>query len=449
MANDETSSLSLLGQSVLHDHGLTSRILKVVNSVHYNRSRQPITTVSRAAVVLGYDQLKHICITARMIDSMLASRDMDQAVFERLLKLMAHSFHAAMLAKMMLSLYSRETQEEVYIAALLHHMGEVAFWSMGGRYTRQLNDKLEASTEKESDVIQTFLGTSFEKLSIGLARSWNMGPMLIKSLDHPDQRSPEFRCINLAFRLSRALHGLDIKERHNALKATSELTGFGMQDLTERVAVCHQQTQKLASSYGASALRPYLQSPENKLESIEETKEAPLSKEQLQLNLLREMTQIAIEKPDINLLFHTLMEGIQRGIAMTRVVVLMVNQDQKWFQARFVTSRYMERDKKAFRVQLHRVNNIFSQIYNHHDPIWVDDQNKVEFASQLTLEIQKMTQGAAFFAAPIVIDERCIAIIYADSVEEERELKREAFDCFVHFVRQANLCISVLLKRPL
>jgi hypothetical protein len=43
-----------------------------------------------------------------------------------------------MLTKMMVPNYSDETQEEVYLAALLYGIGETAFWSNGG----EIADKL-------------------------------------------------------------------------------------------------------------------------------------------------------------------------------------------------------------------------------------------------------------------------------------------------------------------
>ena len=132
LAEDNTASLPSLGKSVLHDQGLTTRILRVVNSVAYNSGRSTVTTVSRAAVILGYNTLKHICITAKMIDSMLRNRDISKPVYERLLRLMAKSFHSAMLAKILLGDRAEDTQEEVYITALLHELGEIAFWSIGG-----------------------------------------------------------------------------------------------------------------------------------------------------------------------------------------------------------------------------------------------------------------------------------------------------------------------------
>jgi len=45
----------------------------------------------------------------------------------------------------------------------------------------------------EQEIIREMLGTSFTKISAGLAGSWNMGSMLQLSLKDPDRRTCIFR----------------------------------------------------------------------------------------------------------------------------------------------------------------------------------------------------------------------------------------------------------------
>lgn len=147
LAKDDVSSLAILGRSVMHDNALTSRILKVANSAIYNKGISHVTTVSRAAVVLGFDTIRNICITAKLLSSLLENKGLSEPVYHRLLTLMARAFQAAMLAKMMLKDHDEELQEEVFIAALLYHLGESAFWSMGGETTEQLDARLNQVDE--------------------------------------------------------------------------------------------------------------------------------------------------------------------------------------------------------------------------------------------------------------------------------------------------------------
>ncbi|WP_427981389.1 HDOD domain-containing protein [Agarivorans sp.] len=447
IAQDETSSLAILGQSVLHDHGLTSRILRVVNSVNYNRSNNQITTVSRAAVILGYDQLKRICITARMIDSLLNNKNISEAVYQRVLMLMARSFHAARLAKMMLKGYAEDTQEEVYIAALLHNLGEVAFWTMGGQITEQLDELLTQSSEPSGDVVYQLLGTRFEQLSVGLASNWNMGSMLVKSLGDPNTRTPELRSIHLAHQFSQAMVEEDDAARKKSLKGIAEQMKLPLPEVQRMVIKCTDETLQLARSYGAGVLEPYLDHGSKQTSDAVEEEQAPAqSKQSLQLQLLRELTLVATETPDLNLVIHTAMEGIQRGIGLERVMVLMVNPSYDYLLPRFVTSESPEQDKQDFKLSLVGAETIFSTAYKERKPIWYKGPQHQRWASLINNQIRRITKGQAFFLAPIVIEGRCIALIYADSIADQAKLSQEDFDMFTHFAQQTDLCLSVVLR---
>lgn len=94
LAKDDVSSMAILGRSVMHDNALTSRILRVANSATYNKGISQVTTVSRAAVVLGFDTIRNICITAKLLSSLLENKNLTPGVYQRLLKLMARSFQA-------------------------------------------------------------------------------------------------------------------------------------------------------------------------------------------------------------------------------------------------------------------------------------------------------------------------------------------------------------------
>ncbi|NQY51086.1 MAG: HDOD domain-containing protein, partial [Colwellia sp.] len=130
-SNDDKSSLPKLSEAILHDQGLSTCLLKVANNTqHFSINK--VTTVSRATVVLGIQTVKNICLTAKLVSSLLATKTLDINVYEKLTQLMANSFYAGMLAKRMVPNYSEDVQEEVYLAAMLYRIGESAFWSAGG-----------------------------------------------------------------------------------------------------------------------------------------------------------------------------------------------------------------------------------------------------------------------------------------------------------------------------
>ena len=179
LAKDDVSSLALLGRSVMHDNALTSRILRVANSAIYHKGSSQISTVSRAAIVLGFDAVRNICITAKLLSSLLESKNLAPNVYQRLIKLMAKAFQAAMIARMMLSHHDEEMQEEAFIASLLYHIGESAFWSIGGEFTEELDLTLSQceTPAEERSATREALGASFLQLTQSIARNWGLGAL--------------------------------------------------------------------------------------------------------------------------------------------------------------------------------------------------------------------------------------------------------------------------------
>ena len=100
-SNDDVSSLPNLSKAILHDQALSSCLLKVANNVQ-RLSVNPVTTVSRATVVLGIQTVKNICLTSKVIDSLIKNKHLEAKVFDKIKRLMACSFYAGQLAKMMI-----------------------------------------------------------------------------------------------------------------------------------------------------------------------------------------------------------------------------------------------------------------------------------------------------------------------------------------------------------
>lgn len=453
MAKDDTASLAHLGQSVLHDHGLTTRILRVANSVTYSRSGNQVTTMSRAAVLLGFNALKHICITATLVDSLLKNRDISQSVYDRLLRLMAQSFHAGMLSKMLLETHDEETREEAFIAALLHNLGESAFWSMGGPLAEELDDKLRLNPDAEEEVVRDMLGTSFNKMSIGLASSWNMGKLLIASLTDPDRRTPEVQAINLANRFSALMMNphttqAQLQQGLNELGKVMELDAA---QVKQKVKRCNFDAVRLSTTYGARMLTPYLDKGANALLLPEQEPEpAPQpaeSSEALQLRMLRELTFLTLEKADINLIIHTALEGIYRGIGMDRVLVLMLNREKNRLTPRFVTGQQGDLLKQRFTLDVSARNHLFSQLLSKQEPQWITSLTDPKWSPLVSPELRTAVYNKGFFIAPIIVEQQSIGLFYADRADSKRVLSRDDFFSFTHFVQQTNLCLAAVIKQ--
>ena len=457
LSQDDISSLAKLGQTVLRDHSLTSAVLKVANSANY-MSRNPVTTVSRASVVLGLTTIKNICLTAKLLSSLLKNRKLTPKVYERLLKLMAQSFHAGMLVRLMVQDYEDEIKEEAFIAALLNRFGESAFWSMGGALTVELDELLRKRNINQADtastVVRQRIGTTFEDMSLGLATSWNLGDVLISSLKDPELRTPELHAVSLAVQLSDKLADSDHRsaELEHIYIEMSALMKVDKKHIPLMIEECAEQTTELLHSYGVGMLSKYINTDiAQQDESFEEPVLDELSSQALQLKILRELAFLPNENADFNLIAQTAMEGMHRGIRMKRTLVLLKTRDRKKLIPRFISAADHEDIKHRFRIEINGEQNIFDHVLDTQHPVWVSNLHDPHWYS-LTLPVRSAVNDHGFFLAPIVWGKKCIGIFYADRDNKSRhtsqpeELNQDDYMAFTLFAQQANLCLSQIIK---
>ena len=71
VANDNRSSAEDLAECILRDQALTMRVLKVVNSVMYQRrNREQVRTVRRAVIVMGFNAVRQLALGLSVFDMM-------------------------------------------------------------------------------------------------------------------------------------------------------------------------------------------------------------------------------------------------------------------------------------------------------------------------------------------------------------------------------------------
>ncbi|QSX29029.1 HDOD domain-containing protein [Shewanella cyperi] len=451
LAKDDVSSMTILGRSIMHDNALTSRILRVANSATYNKGISQVTTVSRAAVVLGFDTIRNICITAKLLSSLLENKNLTPAVYQRLLKLMAKSFQAAMLARMMLSGYEEEIQEEAFIAALLYHLGESAFWSMGGELAIELDRQLEGVDDGLVALsrVRDLLGASFTQLTQGLARNWGLGEVLLKSLNNPDERTPEIRAIFLANKLSEALAEVrpDPVEMEKRIKQAADLLGIKPDEFRNQAFMCARSTHKLAEAYGAKVLVDFLPEPGKFLPPEEEEIQITIREPDLvlQLKKLKELTGFAVSKTEINQVMLTALEGILDGVGVDRCAVLLLSPSRKMLQPRIVLGENADDMKRDFVIELDE-DNLFRQAVELKTPMWIDAPDSARWRMSIPESMRKRLSSKGFLMAPMVVENKVIGMFYADRGISDRSFTGEEFDSFTHFTQLANVCFSTSMR---
>ncbi|WP_228729959.1 HDOD domain-containing protein [Shewanella avicenniae] len=449
LAKDDVSSMAALGRSIMYDNALTSRVLRVANSAIYNKGISQVTTVSRAAVVLGFDVIRNVCITAKLLTSLLDNKNLSENVYHRLIRLMAQSFQAAMFTKMMLADHDEEFQEEAFIAALLYHLGESAFWSTGGPIANELDKELITVDDsvQRLNLVRQHIGTSFSQLTQGLARSWGLGELLMKSLTSPNDRTPEVRSIYLGNKLAEAFANAskDPQQLQKRIQQAAEMLKLPNAEFQKMMLETIDATSRLAVDYGAKELVAFLPDTQSALATLEQQEQWQPRQPNMtiQLEKLRELTNLTMSKPDFNQVVTVALSGMLEGVGLDRAAVMLMSPNRKMLQPRVVMGDGGDTLKAELILQIDPHFHELKACLEHGTPFWMGHQHG---GQKLPASIDKVLPDNGWMFAPLRVENKVIGVFYADRATSGRDITQAEFDSFHHFVQLTNVCFSLAYR---
>jgi HD-like signal output (HDOD) protein len=432
----DNSTALQLADVILKDPSLTSRVLKVANCVIYNPTiNNPITTISRAVVQLGIAGVKSIYTSVVLIDKLLSEQSPPY-----LLDGIVHAINAAVQSRNLMEQASGKASEEVFIAALLYRLGELAFWCFGAEQADQLSDTLEHNEDNSAALIELQLGASFHSLSSGLAERWELGAILKEALNKPSPKKPEAKAVQFGDRLCELL----VKAPDSAeLKALlSDIADFCKTEPKEIDELIARGTTEATSELKAFGVHQMHQAA--KLAQSKKEKPITLSPDpQFQLNMLRDLDVMVKDKCDINTLFHTVAEGIHLGVGLERVAILLCDTNRSKVQAKHVLGKGTENWREQLIIPITKEHpGALMQCAQQRQAIIIGDTPQTTSFSKLE---QKLFGNTPAQAAPIIANNRLIGVIYADR-DGNQQLADEQRSAFQYIVQQANTSLEQLIS---
>ncbi len=160
------------------DLGLCIQVLKAANSAYFNPLSLPMNTISRAAVLLGFDNLKQIALSAPKLEE----KTLKQESFLREYALSLLTAHLAEGAAEKRSINA----EEAYLTGLFRRLGRLILLIYSPRTYREINSLSEAR-QKEL----------FLLVGERMARHWNLPSQLLEGLEGREKLKRQGRLLRL------------------------------------------------------------------------------------------------------------------------------------------------------------------------------------------------------------------------------------------------------------
>ncbi|WP_181049626.1 HDOD domain-containing protein [Marinobacter persicus] len=428
------STVNELANVILNDAQLTSQVLRLSNTVFYNRASTQVSTVSRAITLIGFDSVKSMAISSLIVDSMLKRNDRPH-----LLRCLARAIHGAVQARCLLPSTKEQALEEVFIGALLMNIGELAFWSCDTEQAAELEERLRLE-EPSGEAQRAVLHTTFTEITRGLVEAWALGPFIKEVVAPGTATSKASSLVRNTVDMARASeNGWSGAEMDKILERLSKDVGAPPAAIRDQLKANAQEATRVAVSLGIPQVTELM--PGNQDKASEQAMEAPAVDSDLQLEILRELTQTLAEKPDINEVCQLVIEGIHRAIGMQRVGLLMTDRSGQQLVPRKVGGRGTEKWREHFVINKDSTGPLGELLPHGISAVYTPGRQ----ASGVPYD--RWLGKVPALVGSLTAKGRLVGLFYADNAAAGYVPSKEQEDAFAHFIQNAQLCLTLMSVR--
>lgn len=440
--DDKHKGAMELASIILQDPNLTAKLLKLSNSSYYNPSRQKINTISRAIVILGANTIRELTLACAFFESILSPDNKEHANRE-----IGDAIHAAVQAKELAVMTNDPSPEEIFIATLLHNIGNIAFWCFDHQHGKRINELLSTGQYTANEAEKKVLGFTLRRLSKQLSHAWNLGGLTEQAINTPRTNNPRVALVNLGHQICQATKSKPPQTAlQECLGELHRLTGLEETQLTDRINQNTHKAVKIAIQFGAHDASKYIAGHAEESPPKEKDPEATADPRQLQIDILQEISTHISGPINLNILFEMVLEGIHRGVGMDRTLFLLLSADKKTLHEKssFGWSKSPDSDDKITLAD-YGTNLMFHCIKNGKS-LWAKPRIHYDLYDS---QINRFIGANDCFVMPLQTERKIIGLIYCDRAIQHHPLSQDEFNACKHFAKQANIGLALYRMRSL
>ena len=207
-ANPETTNATDLSNIIINDHGLTSKLLKMVNSAYYGLAGGKVSTITRAVVLLGYENVRLAALSLTLFEHFKGS-----AYAGDLQETVVGAFWSGMMARQLANTMSGVDAEEAFLSAMMSYLGKMVMIHYLPRDYRKISTRIIDDEISETRAVKAVCGVTYEELGQAVAKRWHfpaqiyeaMAPLSKTALKNKKQPPEKLKIIT---GFVRAMHGV-------------------------------------------------------------------------------------------------------------------------------------------------------------------------------------------------------------------------------------------------
>jgi HD-like signal output (HDOD) protein len=182
--HDEDKSITDVTGAILSDFTLTQKVIRLANSAMYAGIGGEITTITKAAVVLGFDAIAHLALSVRFVDTFSASSPDSAAARAEMTKALI----AGDIARNIAIKANLADGEEAVVCALMHHLGRLLLVFYFPEEWAEIQKIAASKSLTENQTTLEVIGVTLDEISQEVAQSWRLPKKIANSMS--SQTSP-------------------------------------------------------------------------------------------------------------------------------------------------------------------------------------------------------------------------------------------------------------------
>lgn len=436
LSEDDESSADDLTKIILRDADLTSKVLKIANSVHYNRSLNPIKTVSRAIIQIGFINLKNITLASSLIDSFLKGKPR-----ELLIGRLAKSFHAAVQARAMVSHLDSDKKEQVFIAALLRHIGELAILSTGREAAEKFVSARDINPAAEKELAMEYLGMDINQLNKALIKEWSLGDLVSEACERGSKPSALARAVNLGNELSQHISkGMSDPDMLQLCAQVGQVCDITTESARKQVLTMAEEASVIAKTYGAETLLSALPNSQ----TLDEKTSAPARTGYEFQHHLNQIHQLVLAGESLSRVMQSAVQALTEGAGIARATIAMMDFKSKCLEVRYVAGIDTGNWRQLGRIELERLHKgeLLHEFLRTQQTFW----HQPATCSRAMGALSVLSESGDCMLGALKANKRIVAVIYADAAG--KLLNARQYEEFQLIVNQLNMILLISANHP-
>jgi eukaryotic-like serine/threonine-protein kinase len=482
-STSDASSANELSNIILKDFALTTKVVRLVNSSFYGQFGGEITTVSRAIVILGYEQVRAAVLSIILFEHLQNSEQANELKNAAYTALMSGIISREK-AKQMKNI-TEDDVETSFVASMFHTLGKLLAIYYFPEEIEAMKTLIINKGIDEGQAMRSVLGVGYEDLGHGIAKEWKLPDVISDSMKRlPEGTVPVAKTSKESFRqlacFSNELCAISSNDK-NSEKAYEELAArykdslgidkasidklleSSIKEAEEFTRILNIDTSKVTVFNNIRKNTAQKEEGENWTTEVndnsssnddgvtfETVKAEPKTQQQNQhdtlVNGIAEITDSLLGEFNLNEILTMILETIYRGMGFNRVLFAVHDAKNKQVLARFGLGKGIDEIIPNFRYKITDSDDVFVSTIKKGKEFIVLDVNSDEYKDKIPAWVRQLTMPTTVVLYPLIVNKRCLGLIYADNDDSSIKISMEALGFFKTLRNQASLAIQQVKK---